>query len=430
MEKTTVYDVVIIGAGVAGLSCARALLEKGKNVLVLEARARAGGRVHTLSSSRAPIELGAEFIHGADPMLLKELERAGQGFLDGFDRRFYPHSGGLSRKKNFWGEIEKVTSRMNPKLKPDRSVQDFIESQGKRIKPSIKPFLLSYFSGFHAADLTLLSEKALAQVEAEEPKALNGQDTFRPRQGYGELIRHWTAGQGGESSWLRLESVVNRIEWRKHKVVVKGTPFHRVEAKKVVITVPIAVLKGGHAASAIAFDPLPKDLEENLSGIEMGHAERIIFEFSDRFWESLSPQALGFLLGSPADYFPVWWTQWPSRSPYLVAWQGGVKAKEVSEWDQARQVDEALKTLAGLTGKNKSFLKKRLVNFHTHNWTSDPFSLGAYSYVAVGGLEKLKRLRKPIEDTLFFAGEAFAEKSAQATVHGALHSGLHTATLL
>jgi monoamine oxidase len=413
-------DVIIIGAGASGLACAKKLMANHLNVLVLEARDRIGGRVHTLNHFGGPVELGAEFIHTAEPDFLQEFSRAGFRFYDVINKRHAKVGDKLIFKENFMKELEKFTERLDAHRTPDRTVNEFIKSQGRRIKSDIKPLLVTYVEGFHAAELDLMGEKALAANEQDKAQGLNKTEMFRPLSGYSPLL----------SSWLRLESPVTKIEWQKHKVTVHGPSFGKLSAKRAVITLPIGVLKCTDPSLRVVFEPEPVGLRKALEGVHMGHVTRITFEFKSRFWESLTDQPLGFMQAGPSEYFPVWWTQWPLRTHLLVAWQGGPKAVQLARLPQEEQIQIALKTLSKLTHRSTRFLKQHVVNVFMHDWTLDPYSLGAYSYLGLNGARKLTKLLKPMEDTLIFAGEALAAKSAQATVHGAIQSGSSAADLI
>lgn len=398
-------------------------MREGLKVMVLEARARAGGRVHTITNLSSPVELGAEFIHTADKNILQAFNEAGIPLVDMKQKHFFLERGKLVENKNFFDDIEAITKKFNSKLKTDRSIAAFIEHQGSRIDPKIKTRFIQYIESFHAADINKVSEKALALSEQGEAPELNGTEEFRPVPGYSALIEKWIKECGDSSDWLQLEALVQKIEWSEGEVTVSGRPFAQVEAKTAVITVPLGVLKSSNALSQIKFDPQPAGLTDALSGLEVGHVERITFEFSERFWEKLNEDPPMFMHGPAGDYFPVWWTKAPLRTPFLVAWQGGNKAREVASWPRDKQISAALKTLAKISGKSVASLNKLMLSAHFHNWDSDPYSMGAYTYVGVEGLEKSKRLAKPFGNTLVFAGEATAAGSAMATVHGALQSG-------
>ena len=126
---------------------------------------------------------------------------------------------------------------------------------------------------------------------------------------------------------------------------------------------------------------------------------------------------------------PTWWTLAPSEEPLLVGWTGGPRA-EASPPDAESWLQPALATLGKLLGRTSGWLRAELVSSHAHNWSVDPFARGAYGYVRVGGLEALRRWGEPVEDTLYFAGEATNAEGYIGTVHGAMASGERAARLI
>ena len=117
----------------------------------------------------------------------------------------------------------------------------------------------------------------------------------------------------------------------------------------------------------------------------------------------------------------------PLRTVDLVAWQGGPRAREMANWGKNEKIHAALRTLSKWSGHSVAWLLDELDSCDTHNWSQDPFSLGAYSYVKAGGLPLSQKLSQPFEGTVFFAGEATAFGSARGTVHGAFESGYRVA---
>jgi monoamine oxidase len=426
------YDVIIIGAGASGLTCARHLLAKGLRVLILEGRSRVGGRILTATDSlqRIPIELGAEFIHGAPDIIFERLASMGMPFYDTSENRLYWNGKALVRDPKRWEKVEKVFAKMNRDLKKDRSFEDFLKVQ-KSIDSSTRKLLVSFIEGYQGADTTLASERGLVGSAGDDDDTLNGSATFRPAHGYTEMINGFLHGIENLEDVLRLSSIVKSIDWKKGAARVHYTSetdtaeLRSIDAKAVVVTVPLGVLK----SSRIAISPFPKELDLALSGLEMGHAMRIVFRFRSRFWEKLKTaqaideKPLSFMLGGPGFDFPTWWTSLPLRAPILTAWQGGPQCLKLAALSEDERIQTALKTLSALTGHSLEFLKSELQASYSHDWTNDPFSLGAYSYVRTGGVEHAKKLAGPFDKTLFFAGEATESGSARGTVHGAMISG-------
>ena len=134
-------------------------------------------------------------------------------------------------------------------------------------------------------------------------------------------------------------------------------------------------------------------------------------------------------LQSEDPFIGIWWSSLPVRAPVIVAWCGGPRA-EAAPPDPAAWVPLALDALARLTGLPAEMLAGELQSWHAHNWSADPYSKGAYSYVRVGGVPAHQRFGDPVEDTLYFAGEAVNAEGHIGTVHGAIASGERAASLL
>ncbi len=403
-------DVVIIGAGAAGLACARALLAHGLEPVVLEARDRIGGRVLTLSADAvAPMELGAEFLHGADPATLAELDRRHMPYAPVADTHFLQMETGLRESPGYWTRIQDLGRRLSTRRAWDCDLEEFLYEH---------PLFRDYVEGFYAADPALIGEKGLARALREEEPAQGGASLFRPLQGYGPLLWEMAAELGDR---LRLATPVKRVEWSPGKVKVRAGGVWR--ARAVVVTVPLGVLKSG----GLELRPFPRRLGKALRRLHMGHVQRLVFTFRAPFWNEFSERPIGFLHGAPGGFFTTWWTQWPHHAPRLVAWQGGPAAEEMAGWPMAKRVEVALEALADITGLAKSFLREELVRVDGHDWSNDPWARGAYGYLGVGGVAAAKRLACPFGDTLFLAGEMTAPGRSQGTVHGALASGRRAA---
>jgi monoamine oxidase len=207
--------------------------------------------------------------------------------------------------------------------------------------------------------------------------------------------------------------------------------LRRVQARAALVTVPLGVLQARRGArGAIAFSPPLAAKRAALATLAMGSVVRVTVLLRDRFWATeASARRLGdpgldrlsFLHGSDP-HFPVWWTAYPVDAPVLVGWSGGRRARELAARGDDAFERAAISALARQfhLGRARAKLVERLF---THDWEHDPFARGAYSYPAVGGVRASARLARPLEGTLFFAGEATAADGGAATVHGALASG-------
>ena len=156
-------QVVIVGAGVAGLAAGRALREAGIPFVILEARSRMGGRSLTEHprGSLVPVELGAEFTHGEAPEVVEIAEKNDLRVYDISGRRFRASSDGLRVLDDFWERLDRVMRRLDEEREPDRTFADALARN--TIEKEDRALAVQYVEGFHAANPAIISERALAE---------------------------------------------------------------------------------------------------------------------------------------------------------------------------------------------------------------------------------------------------------------------------
>ena len=430
-------DVIVIGAGASGLAAARVLSDHDLKVIVLEARDRIGGRVFTLHdpSSPVPIELGAEFIHGQPEATFRIVEAANLAACDVVGANLDIESNACARPRDH-GEIASVLERLDASVPRTWSIARFLASDRVAdLPPRAIALARAYVEGLYAAPADRLAASAVR--EAERALGQPGPEpTFRVLSGYDRILAWLRSGLG--STELHLRTVVREVRWKPGQVRVSAISPHgqplEFRAPKLVVTLPVGVLKASPGElGAVRFVPALKEKRRALSHIEMGSAFRITLRFRNRFWEGLRTRdgSCSFadvsFLHSVDAYFPTWWTQLPVRAPLWVGWSGGPAAHRVAELDEAARVERAIRSLADLLDVSPDLVGAHLDGHYLHDWHDDPFTRGAYSYVAVRGEDGPRQLAEPIADTLFFAGEATEPPSSSGTVAGALASGTRAA---
>ena len=429
--------VIVVGAGVAGLTAAIDLGRSGVPVIVLEARDRIGGRAYTrrVAGCDAPIELGAEFIHGKPPEIWELLEKNGKT-VDEVDGDNWCVSPKGLEPCDFLSEAEDILGKMND-ASPDESFLAFLERcfagrAGDASFNEARQHAIGYISGFNAADPALVGVHWLVrEMRAEE--TIEGDRAFRAENGYDDLLSIWRQLIKEFGVSVRTNSIVERIEWGSGhaKVQVRNeSGMSSLAASSVLITVPLAVLKAKPGTpGAIQFDPpLPTGKIDALDKLEMGEVIRVVLQFRERFWKNIHPSPgrnlddMSFLF-SQDEWFPTWWTTMPKKYPIITGWAPFLAGRRLSGQDHSFVSHRACQTLSRLLGVDVGVVEKSLVDAHFHDWQSDPFSRGAYSYGKVGANEARVTLAAPVHGTLFFAGEGTDTSGHNGTVHGAIASG-------
>jgi len=415
-------DVIVVGAGAAGLEAARQLRAHGRSVLVLEARDRIGGRVLTHHDPRIPLplELGAEFIHGDAPITTALLNEAGLSSIDVSGAHGEAHRGTVRRVAEELS-VDRVLRRIDTHAQ-DETVAEFLAHRpGGRTLEKERGRTRRFIEGFHAADVTRISAQSIAPEPGESGTEMAAH-IGRPTQGYDALMT-WLARDLGSS--LRLDHPVRGIAWgdRKVSVEVRGRSKRRFTARAVVVTVPIGVLQAAAtSAGGIAFDPEPRGMRRAIAGIEMGRVVRVVVWFRSFPWDDGSRFQFIHLHDGP---FQVLWTAHPVRYPVAVLWCGGPAAAAISGASRGEIRKLVDHQLAAAFGMKPQRIRATLRALWWHDWSVDPYSRGAYSYVRAGAKDPGRTLSRPEGRTLFFAGEAAGDNTG--TVEAALESGRRAA---
>lgn len=418
-------EILVIGAGAAGLVATAELTRAGLDVVLLEARERLGGRIFTVrdSACEVPLELGAEFVHGRPPEIARFVQQGALDLREAVGEDFCLRSSSIV-PCDFFAEVEGLLSRMKG-VRHEQSFDEFLSGYCPETPEEIRRWTRAYIEGFNAADASQVSVQSLLREAAAEEE-IDGDRAFRVVGGYDHLVAKLIEGADRSHLTLHTSAVVRDIVWSPGRVEVRCDDDRLFRARAAVVTLPLGVLQSGD----VRFLPELRDKRRALAQLVMGQVMRVTLRFSERFWAdaalarrlpaSLSELRFLFTLG---EWFPTWWTPAPVHAPVLTAWAPSERAEALSGQETHVIVDKALESLAWALPVDRSDLDELFEQAYVHDWQADPFSRGAYSYVRVGGLEAQTTLAEPVEQTLFFAGEATETEGRHATVHGAIATG-------
>jgi monoamine oxidase len=416
------YNVIVIGAGAAGIAAAKRLHERQQSVLVLEARDRIGGRVQTDYDFAAhPIERGAEFVHG-DVVVWDLLQAYAMPTLPTLleDHAYLHTPSGLKPTSSYsspeeqtllnlmqgnasqmWDRAEAWVAAGNP----DASLATMLAEI--KLPNDLETLLNHTYSADYGVHLKDLGVYGLIENSYEG----DGCREYRVESGYSQLLETLAAGLN-----IRLSSPVQAVNWTD-RVTVKlwdGTIF---SADRIVITLPLALLQ----KQTVRFTPtLPEWKTRAIAGIGVSRIVKLILKFDAAFWPE-DWEHCHTTLNTQLWWRPGWGRE--NEAPVLTAYMGADDA------DYMGSIGETAAARIGVAHLEEIFgvdLTDRLVAAQLVDWQAEPYSQMGYSYTPPGGTGLRAKLGQSLSDRLFFAGEA-TNVIRPATVHGAIESGWRVA---
>lgn len=423
-----INSAIVIGAGAAGLAAARFLAEAGVRVTVLEARNRIGGRIATVDAEGDLVELGAEFIHGRPPVIHQLAEEAGLEISESGGAHLCFEQGKL-RECEEVGEVFEWIEKLKDWRESDCTFAEYLNRN--QIGGLLRRRLTGFVEGFNAADQNRIGVWSLRRQQMAED-AIEGTSNSHLVGGY-RGVPNFLANKARESHCeILLNQQVRSITWRPGEVEITTTDKSgpsQWKADRAIITLPLGVLQ----SHSVMFSPEPDSVLQAAGKMAMGEARRIDLLFEDRFWVRLGPRYLvssldnlGFL-HSPDQTPQVWWTSPSGTSAHLTGWSGGPAAARLAPLSQEELRAEACASLAHIFGVKTEKIRSLLRQSWSHNWSTDPFTHGAYSYVPAGAMDAQEQMSHPVEGTLYFAGEHTDTAGEWGTVQAALRSGMRAA---
>lgn len=416
-EAAEQVDVVVIGAGIAGLAAARRLTDQGTQVIVLEASSRIGGRIKTDRSLGMPVELGAGWIHGPRGNPISDLaEQAGlQTYLtddnsfavrqaDGTPVRDRAIVAGEARLEQFAGTI-------NDQLDTDMSFLDAVRrfDPGALDDPLTQWMLSSYIEFLMGGPLSDISA-----LHWDEGEGFSGDDVIIP-EGYDRILPQLADGLD-----VRFQHRVEQVSYGDDGALIT-TSEGAFSARHAICTVPLGVLKAG----SVSFDPpLPAVHRSAIERVGFGSVSKLVLKFEEAFWPEdtqyigVTTQPLGRW-----NYLKNMMTY--GNQPVLMGISLGDYAPQADAMSKSDAVADMMDVLRGVFGREVP----EPVDAIKSRWSQDPFTLGAYSFVQPGGTPAdHDQFMEPV-GSVHFAGE-HAQFDHYGTVHGAYLSGLRAADVI
>lgn len=406
-ERTDTWDVIVVGAGASGLGCARDLVRGGLRVLVIEARDRVGGRIHTIRD-RGVVEAGAEFVHGEKAATWEIITKSGskteEWQAEDPGKRLFVRGGEMLDSASLGAEIAKIHEAICAYSGSEISVADIIHGQHQ--SEDARFFAARQLADIESAEPDQLSAPGFNQ---EQNLASNGARNFWIRDGYSRIVEHLATGLK-----LVLSHPVARIQWREGGVIVESNKGATFAGRRLVLTIPIGVMRRG-----LLFDPaLPPELTKAVHAIGFGNSTKLTVWLDDL-------KALpDFALLDSDGMFGHFWPRAFGPVRVLVGFSGGKRADQLTAMGEEAAIQIGMEELSRAFG---SIITNKITAARHFTWSDDPYAMGSYSYPAIGAGSACTVLRQPVADTIYYTGEAANDQGHGATVHGAIEAGRMTA---
>jgi monoamine oxidase len=400
------HDVIVVGAGAAGLAATRTLLERGLSVVALEARDRIGGRAWTDSETfGVPFDRGCAWLHSAEVNPWRGIA-AELGFTV------------IEEDPAWQGRVGNCRLGEDEGTDWDRTIEASFAAiaaagrAGHDVPASTVVARDGPWSTLFEAIVTWYSSTEIDQLSTRDVgNGLGGEHDWPIVEGYGEVVARYAAGLP-----VSLATPARRIARVRGGVAVE-TPSGTVRGRTAIVAVPTAVLANG----GIAFDPpLPIANQEAIHNLPLGCAEKIVLRVDGNPF-GMAP--MSHATGRSDTVRTANYQFFPFGQPLVIGFVGGSFARELESAGEGAMTAFAVDELAQLFGSD---VRHRVVKSTVTAWARDSYIGGGYSAARPGHAHRRLDLAAPVDGTLYFAGEACSVDNF-ATCHGAYLTGVAAA---
>lgn len=419
-------QVLIIGAGIAGLGAARKLRDEGVDVIVLEARDRTGGRIHTYANWRGPaVDIGASWIHGAGPNnpVAKLARKIGARTVTTDSEKAELYNGdGSALSSRDEKKIESIRKEVREAIAeqsrrgPDYSLRRLVYAETNyQTRSPLEQRMIDFTLNSDFEHEYSGSADQLSRLWFDDGGSYPGEEAIF-LDGYSVITDSLASGLD-----IRLRHEVTAVRYAEKEGVSIETTQGAFTANSVIVTLPLGVLKAG----SVKFIPaLPPQKQAAINQLGFGVLNKYCLLFPETFWNANAD----WLNHLPRTGHAGEWAEWvsfarPTGKSMLMGFNAANFGSKIEAWSDEKIIQSAVSTLSAMFGREIPMPLDAVIT----RWNSDPYARGSYSFNAVGSTPAQRDdLAHHLAAKVFFAGEA-TEKKYYQTVHGAYQSGLRAA---
>ncbi len=324
--------------------------------------------------------------------------------------------GGKKDQREFMSKDWPLLLKRMGMLREDKPLADFLATDFPGPEYALlRDSACRMAEGYDLADMHTVSTLSLYREWAAEGE----EEEFRPEGGYRRLIDWLAEVCRQQGCRLRLDTQVVTVRWKRGQVAVEVSGGEVFSAEQLVVTVSLGVLKAG----SIGFSPDIPLQREAIGRLGYGSVVKVLLEFDAPFWGERKKAGQTLFILSDQEC-PTWWTQAADENTLITGWISGERMRAFQRLEKEARIDSCLRSLAAIFLVGVEVLRQALRASLVMDWETAPSVHGGYSFDTVGASDARAVLSKPVEETLYFAGEGLYEGDVPGTVEAAFCSGV------